>query len=46
MGNQVYYTGYPEQGMPYNPYMYYQNPIMVNPNMQTQVYIIYIKYLV
>ena len=43
MGNQVYYPGFPNQG---NPYMYYQNPIMVNPNMQSNVYLIYIKFLV
>ena len=36
MGNQVYYHGYYNQG---NPYMYYQNPIMVNQNMQNNVHI-------
>ena len=36
MGNQVYYPGFPNQG---NPYMYYQNPIMVNQNMQNNVHI-------
>ena len=43
MGNQVYYTGYPEQGMPYNPYMYYQNPIRVNPNIYNLYKIFSIK---
>ena len=36
MGNQVYYHGYYNQG---NLYMYYQNPIMVNQNMQNNVHI-------
>ena len=43
MGNQVYYHGYYNQG---TPNMYYQNPIMVNQNMQNNVQLYYIKFIV
>ena len=43
MGTQVYYSGYSNQG---NPYMHYQNPIIVNQNMQNNVYLNYIKFIV